>query len=330
MLLLADRTAGMIELAEHFSHRPTDWTVAATGTLPVDARCLWRTIGQRHDPYRLAAVRELPFWSRLLVIDTAADSQFDQLRSVFNRPRRGTAAPACEPVACVALTGHGCHGQRGRPWCAVRGNLHLSLAFATELPTARFGLAMTMLPAVAVVDFLRASETGAAAAGIKWVNDILVAGRKIAGVLTVIQSRGDRLATVLLGIGLNVQVTPAVEPTVFVPEVTCLREVGGGDGPSLPVALEGVLRAVARRLDELHRHGPDRLLQAYREASLVIGRRVRIWDEGLAGVALAADLPPARIIGTVRAIDRNLALTIDGHAEPVGQGRLAFDAVCRA
>ncbi len=84
-----------------------------------------------------------------------------------------------------------------------------------------------MLPVVALVDAVRAVTGGALRPGIKWVNDVLVDGRKIGGVLTSTQTQGDRVSAVLLGIGLNVATAPPVPPTPFVPLGRLSRGRGG-------------------------------------------------------------------------------------------------------
>jgi BirA family biotin operon repressor/biotin-[acetyl-CoA-carboxylase] ligase len=48
-----------------------------------------------------------------------------------------------------------------------------------------------------------AREAGAAAARLKWPNDVLARGRKLAAVLVEAQSQGSRLEAVIVGIGVN-------------------------------------------------------------------------------------------------------------------------------
>ena len=264
------------------------------------------------------------FWSRLVAITDAPGSQFDLLRD-----RLHECVGQVGPLACVALGGRNFHGQRGRAWSAVRGNLHLSVAFSPELAAGRYGPSMTMLPAVAVIDALAAVGATWPPAGIKWVNDILIDGRKVAGVITATRVMGDRLDLVVLGIGINVLVAPEVEPTPFVPGVCCLQGPVGAEPPDLGRVLWAVLDALALRIQALVTDGPPGLFAAYRERSLVLGRRVRIWEEGATDGRPPAAWPPATASGRVLDLGPDLRLRIEGRDEPVDRGRLAFEEACR-
>ncbi len=320
MIVLTDcpqRLAGIV---------PSGWVSRAVAELPAVDRDLWRALGAgsgligdvwtaRVGP----AAGASGFWSRLLVVAEAPVSQFDLLRE---RLGDGLALPG--PVATLALTGRGCHGHRGRPWVATDGNLHLCVAWRPAALLARDALALTALPAVAVVDALRDPALGRLPAGIKWVNDILVGDRKLAGVLTASQALEESITLAVLGIGLNVAVTPEVPPTMFVPKVTSLAEQG--IACDLSVACLALLDALARRWQGLLARGTAELFAAYRDASVVLGRSVTVWDEGLDESVPPAAWPPPLARGVVTGIGDDLTLRIAGLAEPVGRGRLALGA----
>jgi len=328
MHLLTDVPESMSTFAHHFSEIETEWLPFPSTQMSPTTRLVWQELASSASAQQISSPRELPFWSQLILIDQAPESQFDRLRSLFSQ-----SAIDLDPIACVALTGNNFHGHRRRRWATARGNLHLSVAFCPDLPVAEFGLVMTMLPAVAVIDAISAvlvpSDPLRGALGIKWVNDILIAGRKVAGVLTATQSMLDRLTAVTLGIGLNIAVAPPVEPTVFVPATGCLQTVVGDRILSLPALLEALLTAIAYRIAELHNQGPLPLFQAYRAASLVIDQRVRIWEEGVAESVAARDLPVPKVIGTVTEIAADLGLTMTESVDPITSGRLAFDSDCQ-
>ena len=191
---------------------------------------------------------------------------------------------------------------------------------------ARHAPVLAALPTVSVVDAVRALTAESLQPGIKWVNDVLLAGRKIAGVLTSTQTQGDRLTAVLLGIGLNVASVPPVETTPFVPSAGSLAAAGASVG--VIDALAAVLDALAARMIELVEEGPGLLLDAYRAASLVIGREVCVFDEAALEAAAAGvpSRPFAR--GTVRGIGDDLSLLLDTLPEPVTRGRLVFAERC--
>ena len=186
---------------------------------------------------------------------------------------------------------------------------------------------MTTLPAVAVIDALDPRGPWSTPPGIKWVNDILIDGGKVAGVLTATQSVRGRLTGLTLGLGINVAATPAVQATPFVPAARNLAECcsGSDDGaPTLGGVLLRCLEAISRRLDSVRLHGPDSLIQTYRNNSLILGRAVAIWpDHSNPDATTPGPIEPLAI-GVVRAIGSDLSLTLEGHPEPIRCGRLAF------
>ncbi len=295
-----------------------------TSLLPAD-RELWRALVGSRDIWspRRSPAWQGHFWTRVIAVHEAPCSQFDTLRDLLSR-----GLVLAGPVACLAVTGRRFHGHRGREWVAAPGNLHLCIALPLSLAADLYGLSLTMLPAVAVVDAIRHATDGALAPAIKWVNDILLAGRKVAGVLTVTQTSGNRLDHAILGVGLNVAVAPSLAATPFVPAVGSLQAEPVGKNLTLPEMLQAVLNALANRYHELVQRGPEPLFTAYREACLVLGRRVCIWAEDQVTNPDPATWPPPLVTGVVADIARDLSLRLHGHTQPVTKGRLALADAC--
>ena len=171
---------------------------------------------------------------------------------------------------------------------------------------------------------MHALTGGALRPGIKWVNDVLVAGQKVAGVLTATQVQGDEVSAILVGIGLNVTTAPPVPPTPFVPSVTCLAEAGVPT--TWAEAASFVMAALGRRMREVETRGAGCLLDAYRAASVVIGREVCLFADTEPGETPIGTTPIVR--GTVRQIAADLSLVLEGVETPVASGRLAFAEDC--
>jgi BirA family biotin operon repressor/biotin-[acetyl-CoA-carboxylase] ligase len=257
-----------------------------------------------------------PLWSRLVLVESARGSQVDLLAELC---AAGTPPP--HGTLCLAGTGSGFHGQRDRPWSALPGNLHLSAYLRAGLPAASSSVGCTVLPALAALDLVDEMLGEGGRAGIKWVNDILVGGRKVAGVITRTRCQGDRLTDLILGIGVNVETSPPVERDPFVPAVGCLRELAAdpglcvlGKGPPL------VAGSLARRYRDLVEGRSGALVDEYRSRSVILGRTVRVLSdpaEGGVGELLAR--------GRVLDIEKDLALRLEGRAEPVASGRLVLE-----
>lgn len=266
---------------------------------------------------RAGARAAAPGWLALAVVQEAGSSQYDALLEMTRAP-----AGLPGPVAALALAGRGFHGNRGRPWLAVPGNLHLCCAVPVDLELGPCAAAVPALAAVSVCDAL-ARCAPALRCDLKWVNDVLIDGGKVAGVLAAAQSRGRRLVGLVFGIGINVAVAPPVTPTLFVPRATCLADEAPGLAPGVGRLTLALLDALGRRLDELRRRGAEPAVDAYRRLWGDRGRRVAVWAEGLPDTDDPRDLPPPLARGRALALDDDLSLLVDGAAAPLSGGRLA-------
>lgn len=320
MLVLTDcpqRLTGLLPLAERWSR----WSAS---NLPEPDRALWRALGSGDE---VAVAEAGPpgadgFWSRLLVVAEAPLSQFDVLRSLL---AGGIVLPGA--VASLALHGRNFRGHHGREWRAAPGNLHLCAAWRPEALAARDATALTMLPALAAARAVRLASAGGLRPGIKWVNDILVEGHKVGGVLTAAVSERQRVTQVVVGIGLNLSAAPPVPPTPFVPSVACLADLGL-ELPA-PAAAVFVLEEIAETSRRLRDEGPLPILLGYRLASLVTGREVCVWPADLDARQPLAAWPAPLARGVVREITPDLALRIVESPSLITAGRLAFAEHCR-
>ncbi|MBM4131073.1 hypothetical protein FJ250_08585 [bacterium] len=265
---------------------------------------------------------EAAAWSRVVVTADAGLSPYAALRDVT---AAGSELPG--PVACLTLGGGALRGQHGRRWEAARGNLHLSVAVPCDLDAASCAPSLPMLAAVAlceaVEDLLGPERARAAGLGLKWVNDVLLGGGKVGGVLTCVRARGPRLEAYFAGVALNLAHAPALpDDPLSLPAVALTRT---GAEVALASAAATVLARLRGRLAEVATRGVAGLVEAYRARSLVLGREVEIWPAGareaLAG-GPAASLPPPERRGLVTAILPDLSLRLAGQAQPVTDGCL--------
>lgn len=112
------------------------------------------------------------------------------------------AADARAGTALVALSQSAGRGRMGRSFASPEGGLYMSLLI--EPASAEDALLITPRAAVAVcraIEAVSGRETG-----IKWVNDILMDGKKVCGILAEARA-GERLR-VVLGVGVNVSAVP--------------------------------------------------------------------------------------------------------------------------
>jgi BirA family biotin operon repressor/biotin-[acetyl-CoA-carboxylase] ligase len=156
-------------------------------------------------------------------------------------------------------------------------------------------------------------------AGVKWVNDILVDGAKVGGVLAYTQSDGESTGEVVLGMGLNVETPPRVAATPFVPVAGSLRSATADpDVCTQRYLLEKLILALGRNYGALIKGEYHALLERYKGRSLVVGRDIVLCNEG-------SDMEVEVIAeGRVVALGDDLELLLEGSAEPFSKGRLMF------
>ena len=253
----------------------------------------------------------------LFLSEFAATSQYDR---VVELVRTGATLP--DRVASLAGSGLDFHGFKGRPWAALPGNIHLVVHLAPNRPVDRFHVAFTVLAALSAVEAVDGIPGLEGRAGLKWVNDVLVDGAKVAGVLAHTQSRGHVVTSAILGIGLNVEATPEVEPTPFVPRAASLLDFLPPETGDLQAsALRGLLHALDRNYRTLLHDGFQPLLARYRDRSIVLGKEVvvctEVSDHTLQVVAE----------GVVSELGESLELVLEGRPEPVTGGRLVLGAL---
>jgi len=271
-------------------------------------RALWKSLaGGRPGQAAPAAVDG--FWRRGYAVNEAPASQYDALR-------RLAAAGDLPPgnLFTLAGAGRGFHGQHGRAWRARPGNLHLCAALAAEGPAAGRAPLLPAVAALAALDAVRACAGGERSAGIKWVNDVLLDGAKVGGVLAAARTVDGRFERVFLGVGLNVAVAPALAPGAGGLPAACLA--GGGAAPDLGEVAASLLDAIAARWRTFAAGGSAPLLADYRAASLVTGRPVTVLPEG------PGEGPSRR--GTVTGIGDDLSLILDDGGGPVTRGRVVL------
>jgi BirA family biotin operon repressor/biotin-[acetyl-CoA-carboxylase] ligase len=133
----------------------------------------------------------LPWRLQWLPVCASTERQLDQ----------ALAQGLAPPLAVIAAHQRHGHGQAGRQWVSPRGGVWLSAALPWAQPTGDAPLAAPAL-AVTLGLALQLEALGLKPA-IKWPNDLLLQGRKLAGVLPRLRWRGGQLLGARVGVGLN-------------------------------------------------------------------------------------------------------------------------------
>jgi BirA family transcriptional regulator, biotin operon repressor / biotin---[acetyl-CoA-carboxylase] ligase len=238
----------------------------------------------------------MPFWDVQEVARTASTNA-----DVAAAARAGAA----EGLVVVAAEQTAGRGRLGRSWVAPPGTgLTLSaLLRPAGVPATRWGW-LPLLAGVALAEAVE--EVSGLDTALKWPNDLLVAQRKLAGVLTERVDTPTGPAAVV-GIGLNVSSRAEDLP---VPTATSLR-LAGVPHVDRAALLAAVLRRLAARYEPWRATGGDAERGGLRPAYVLrcgtLGRRVRVHLPGGEDITGLAD-----------GIDDQGRLLVDGRAMAAG------------
>lgn len=202
-------------------------------------------------------------------------------------------------------------GQRGRHWTAPAGTaLLFSVVLRPPLPVSRWP-GIPLLAGCAVAEGLEAGAR--VSAELKWPNDVLVGGGKVAGILT--EGVASTPSLVILGIGVNVSQQETDWPPNLAGRTRSLAGLGA------PVARETLLAALLARLSTWYdvwlSEGFAPVRAAWRRRGL-LGGRVALAD----GEGTAVDLGPGGELVVQREDGRTARLfaPAEDHPERVGAG----------
>jgi BirA family biotin operon repressor/biotin-[acetyl-CoA-carboxylase] ligase len=260
--------------------------------------------------YRLAAIpdRLTPLELRPL-LNTHDLGQvlhhFEVISSTNDRARELAEEDAGHGEVVIAEAQTGGRGRRGRQWVSPPGlNVYLSAVLRPDLPPAR-APELTLLASVAICDALRQANVPAE---IKWPNDLLVGGRKIAGILTELASEPERVNWVVIGLGVNVNATEADFPEELRPIATSVRIERGEPAPRA-LFVAACLTALEDWLDRHAEEGFAPVRDAWRARNGVLGREVtvRSGDRDVVGTAQDIDEAGALLVRTAGGVERILS-----------------------
>lgn len=164
-------------------------------------------------------------------------------------------------------------GRKGRDWVSPAGTgIYATLVLRPTLPLEDTPL-LTLLTAVATAEAIK--ESTELVPTIKWPNDILLNGKKIAGILTEVSSDVDHVEFALIGIGLNVNTPTRQLPRRPIFPATSLA-VESGKPQSRQALLASWLQHFETEYAHLAAGNRKRLLERWKALANITGRRATI------------------------------------------------------
>jgi len=188
-------------------------------------------------------------------------------------------------------------GRLGRQWFSPPFlNLYLSVILRPKISPHQASL-ITLMAAVATADAIQ--KFSGLLPLIKWPNDILLRGRKVAGLLNEIHSEMDRIHFVILGIGVNLN----MDEKMFSKEIRAVAtslKIEMGQKVSRKAFLQFFLQELEKWYSIFLEEGGAVILKAWRDRAHIKGRQVKVtsFGETVAGIAIDVDSDGALILET--------------------------------
>jgi BirA family biotin operon repressor/biotin-[acetyl-CoA-carboxylase] ligase len=191
---------------------------------------------------------------------------YEVLDSTNAEARRRAEAGEAGPVWILARRQTAGRGRRGRDWSTGERNLAATLLTVTSKPAA--DAAQIGFVAALAVHELAETCIGPGAASLNWPNDLMVHGRKAAGILVESGARGDGRLWLAVGIGVNL----ARAPTNVERPATAFAEHMAGPAPAPADAMALLARAFETWRDVWERDGFAPIAQAWTKSAYGLGR----------------------------------------------------------
>ena len=211
------------------------------------------------------------------------------------RARALAMAGAAEGSIVIAETQTAGKGRRGRPWFSPsEKGIYISIIVRPAIPPSETPK-LVLLSSVTVAELLRSRTS--LKTEIKWPNDVLVNGKKIAGILLEVGTEMDAVDYGIVGLGLNVNIPSGSFPDDIKDSATSLL-IESGKHTSRVRLVQDYLMLFEKYYEQLRSGHSDEIVATWKELTDIVGRRITL------------DLSGRIYSGDVTNVDDNGALMI--------------------
>ncbi|PWR00830.1 biotin--[acetyl-CoA-carboxylase] ligase [Meridianimarinicoccus roseus] len=211
------------------------------------------------------------------------------------------AATLAGPTWILALRQTAGRGRRGRAWNDPPGNFAATLAIPSGAAPAQAAL-RSFVAALALADALTQATARPEAISLKWPNDVLLNGAKVAGILLETTGQGGTPGPLAIGIGVNLSHAP--DPGTLEPEAKAPTSVLSATGAAIDPEsfLDLLAPAFARWEATLRQHGFAPLRRAFLDRAARFGEPItaRTLRETLTGTFTDIDETGALVLTTAK------------------------------
>jgi BirA family biotin operon repressor/biotin-[acetyl-CoA-carboxylase] ligase len=219
---------------------------------------------------------------------------FDSLGSTQDEARSQARQGAGDGTLVWALEQTAGRGRMDRGWSSRRGaGLWFSVLLRPQGEPNAAAL-LSLAAGVGIARALRGPTDGAVM--LKWPNDVLLGGRKLAGILAEAETHDGEVRFVILGVGLNLHPGPSGFPAEIAGQAAALSEATSG-----PIDAASLMSSMLSELEDaidMAEARPEDLRQAWLAVSDTIGQEVRaeLGGDSRTGSAVDLDLDGSLVI----------------------------------
>lgn len=188
-------------------------------------------------------------------------------------------------------------GRRGRTWLSPPGlNVYLSCLKRFD---GGFAALSGLSLAVGVIVMRTLSALGMSGAGLKWPNDVLSEGGKLAGILVELSGEYQGPCAAIIGVGINVRLTAALHEQAGQP-INDLTTLANGIAPDRNRVAAALISALAEGLAQFEREGFAGFIAEYTEHDLLRGEALHLQGAlgELDGIGAGVDVRGALMLRT--------------------------------
>ena len=230
---------------------------------------------------------------------------YPRLESTMDIARREAQRGTTQGTVIIAGEQTSGRGRAERAWLSPKGNIALSIILYPDISQLPF---LIMIASLAVVHSIE-SVTGLKT-WIKWPNDILMNGKKVCGILIENEVKNNKLVYSIIGIGINVAVTPKFGEVSA--SATSLKDELGGS-----VLRAHIIKQLLFEIERMYLMLPDenRIFQEWQDRMITLGKEVSVNSGN------------AILEGVAESVDKNGALLLrhtDGSSTKVVAGDVSL------
>ncbi len=214
--------------------------------------------------------------------------------TTMNSAKKLARAGADDFSVVTALNQTSGRGRLNRKWISSHGGLWFTLILKPDLPihlahTLNFAASYSLAQCLNNLFDLDAK--------VKWPNDILIKNKKLAGLLSEMETEGDMLKFVNIGIGLNVNNNPEKD----IPDSISLKNIIGKHGPrrKILILFLSIFKELYGKINDQTLTGRD-IISMWKKHTSTIGNHVYIetFGEKYRGIATDVDSTGALLLKT--------------------------------